>query len=67
MHNKIKTAAPYAMFFMVSFSACSAGIYNKDGNKLDLYGKVDARHVFSDNIAVDGENSYSRLGFKGVM
>lgn len=65
MHNKIKTAAPYAMFFMVSFSACSAGIYNKDGNKLDLYGKVDARHVFSDNIAEDGDNSYARLGFKG--
>lgn len=30
-------------------AANAAEIYNKDGNKLDLYGKVDARHSFSDN------------------
>ncbi|TKI06361.1 porin, partial [Martelella alba] len=43
----------------------AAEIYNKDGNKLDLYGSVRARHYFSDNTAIDGDNSYVRLGFKG--
>ncbi|KQN56814.1 MULTISPECIES: porin OmpC [unclassified Erwinia] len=43
----------------------AAEIYNKDGNKLDLYGKVDARHTFSDNAGDDGDASYVRFGFKG--
>ncbi|RXY39560.1 porin, partial [Klebsiella pneumoniae] len=28
-------------------AAHAAEIYNKDGNKLDLYGKVDGLHYFS--------------------
>ena len=43
----------------------AAEIYNKDGNKLDLYGSMRARHYFSDNTAIDGDASYVRLGFKG--
>ncbi|MEY6908467.1 porin OmpN [Escherichia coli] len=43
----------------------TAEVYNKDGNKLDLYGKVDGLHYFSDNSAKDGDQSYARLGFKG--
>jgi Outer membrane protein (porin) len=43
----------------------AAEIYNKDGNKLDLYGKVDGLHYFSDNNGADGDQSYVRLGFKG--
>ncbi|CCP06798.1 Outer membrane protein F [Erwinia amylovora MR1] len=46
-------------------AANAAEIYNKDGNKLDLYGKVDARHQFSDNSGEDGDESYVRFGFKG--
>ncbi len=46
-------------------AANAAEIYNKDGNKLDLYGKVDARHQFSDNKGEDGDKSYVRFGFKG--
>jgi len=46
-------------------AAHAAEIYNKDGNKLDLYGKVDGLHYFSDNNKVDGDQSYIRLGFKG--
>ncbi|MCP2005329.1 porin OmpC [Buttiauxella ferragutiae] len=46
-------------------SAHAAEVYNKDGNKLDLYGKVDARHVFSDDSGQDGDDTYIRLGFKG--
>ena len=46
-------------------AANAAEIYNKDGNKLDLYGKVDARHTFSDNTGDDGDQTYVRFGFKG--
>ncbi|EPH1778393.1 porin OmpC [Enterobacter sp. 04-C-01-SI_S15] len=46
-------------------AANAAEIYNKNGNKLDLYGKVDARHVMSKNKGVDGDATYVRLGFKG--
>lgn len=46
-------------------TAHAAEIYNKDGNKLDLYGKVEARHQFSDNAGDDGDQTYVRLGFKG--
>jgi len=46
-------------------AANAAEIYNKDGNKLDLYGKVDARHTFSDNASSDGDATYVRFGFKG--
>lgn len=43
----------------------TAEVYNKDGNKLDLYGKVDGLHYFSDNKSEDGDQTYVRLGFKG--
>ncbi|MBW7983158.1 porin OmpC [Enterobacillus tribolii] len=43
----------------------AAEIYNKDGNKLDLYGKVDGLHYFSDDAGKDGDQSYIRMGFKG--
>ncbi|WP_311791286.1 porin, partial [Pantoea sp. UBA5923] len=46
-------------------AANAAEVYNKDGNKLDLYGKVDARHQFSDSTGDDGDQSYVRFGFKG--
>ena len=45
--------------------AAHAEIYNKDGNKLDLYGKVDGLHYFSDDTSKDGDQTYMRLGFKG--
>lgn len=46
-------------------AANAAEIYNKDGNKLDLYGKVDGLHYFSDDDSADGDQTYMRLGFKG--
>lgn len=46
-------------------SAYAAEIYNKNGNKLDLYGKVDARHVMSKDKSADGDATYVRIGFKG--
>nr|MBA2816640.1 Porin OmpC [Candidatus Pantoea persica] len=46
-------------------SASAAEIYNKDGNKLDLFSKVDGLHYFSDNGGNYGDQSYLRFGFKG--
>ncbi|AUU08691.1 MULTISPECIES: porin OmpC [Serratia] len=46
-------------------AANAAEIYNKDGNKLDLYGKVDGLHYFSDDEGNDGDQTYVRFGFKG--
>ena len=46
-------------------AAHAAEIYNKDGNKLDLYGKVDGLHYFSSNSKNDGDQSYFQGGFKG--
>lgn len=34
---------------LVAGAANAAEIYNKNGNKLDLYGKVDGLRYFSDN------------------
>ncbi|MBS0880126.1 porin OmpF [Pantoea sp. JGM49] len=46
-------------------AANAAEIYNKDGNKLDLYGKAVGLHYFSDDSGSDGDQSYVRFGFKG--
>ncbi|XPE62216.1 porin [Shigella flexneri] len=32
---------------------------------MNLYGKVDGLHYFSDNKSEDGDQTYVRLGFKG--
>ncbi len=50
---------------LVAGAANAAEIYNKNGNKLDLYGKVDGLRYFSDNPDDDGDQTYARLGFKG--
>jgi outer membrane pore protein F len=46
-------------------AANAAEIYNKDGNKLDLYGKAVGLHYFSDDDSSDGDQTYVRFGFKG--
>ncbi|EFO5367726.1 porin OmpC [Escherichia coli] len=50
---------------LMAMSAQAAEIYNKDGNKLDLYGKVNAEHYFSSSASDDGDKTYARMGFKG--
>ncbi|MBJ3590124.1 porin OmpC [Salmonella enterica subsp. enterica serovar Saintpaul] len=62
---KRKVLALIVPALLAAGAANAAEIYNKDGNKLDLYGKVDARHVFSDDAGEDGDATYVRLGFKG--
>ncbi|KLU16230.1 MULTISPECIES: porin [Xenorhabdus] len=47
-------------------TANAAEIFNKDGNKLDFYGKVDVRHQIADKRSgEDGDDSYVRIGIKG--
>lgn len=62
---KSKALALLIPALLAAGAAHAAEVYNKDGNKLDLYGKVDGLHYFSDNSAKDGDQSYARLGFKG--
>ena len=52
---------------LVGISASQAAeIYNKDGNKLDLVGKINVAHPVSNDSSSDGDtSSYARLGFKG--
>ncbi|EHJ3658412.1 TPA: porin OmpC [Salmonella enterica subsp. enterica serovar Typhimurium] len=54
-----------AVTVMMAGMADAAEVYNKDGNKLDLYGKVDGLHYFSKDKDEDGDQSYVRFGFKG--
>lgn len=46
-------------------AANAAEVYNKDGNKLDIYGKAVGLHYFSHSDNSYGDQTYARLGFKG--
>ncbi|AUQ25904.1 porin [Dickeya zeae] len=48
--------------------ASAAEVYNNQGNKLDLYGKVRAGYYFGDKtngFKGNGDSTYARLGIKG--
>ncbi|EOU9510774.1 porin OmpC [Cronobacter dublinensis] len=62
---KRKVLALVVPALLIASAANAAEIYNKEGNKLDLFGKVDARHTFSDNPGDDGDGTYLEFGFKG--
>ena len=62
---KVKVLSLLVPALLVAGAANAAEIYNKDGNKLDLFGKVDGLHYFSDNKGDDGDQTYMRIGFKG--
>lgn len=62
---KRKVLAMLVPALLVAGAANAAEVYNKDGNKLDLYGKVVGLHYFSDDSGSDGDMSYARIGFKG--
>ncbi|WP_434131358.1 porin OmpC [Enterobacter cloacae] len=62
---KRKVLAILVPALLMAGAANAAEMYNKDGNKVDLYGKVDARHTFSDNPGDDGDETYVQVGFKG--
>ncbi|KTR92343.1 MULTISPECIES: porin [Pantoea] len=62
-----RTLLAAVMPLLLGFSVAQAAeIYNKDGNKLDLVGKINVSHLFSDDTTNDGDtSSYVRIGFKG--
>ena len=62
---KRKVLAILVPALLMAGAANAAEMYNKDGNKVDLYGKVDARHTFSDHAGDDGDETYVQIGFKG--
>ncbi|WP_173676914.1 porin, partial [Escherichia coli] len=62
---KRKVLAMLVPALLVAGAANATEVYNKDGNKLDFYGKVAGLHYFSDNSGADGDMSYARIGFKG--
>ena len=62
---KVKVLSLLVPALLVAGAANAAEIYNKDGNKLDLYGKIDGLHYFSDDKSVDGDQTYMRIGVKG--
>ncbi|ORM65510.1 porin OmpC [Pantoea rodasii] len=63
MKLNLKLCIASAMF--ASAFSQAAEIYNKDGNKLDLYGKVQGENYISSNDSLGGDQSYMRFGFKG--
>lgn len=52
--------------FIMCIPATAAEIYNKNGNKLDFYGKVDARYIFTSDSSSEGDNTIARIGFRGL-
>ena len=50
---------------LIPVASHAALIYDNDGNKLSLYGKVRAEHYISKSADNDGDQSYVRFGFKG--
>ena len=62
---KVKVLSLLVPALLVAGAANAAEIYNKDGNKLDLFGKVDGLHYFSDDKSAVGDQTYIRIGFKG--
>ncbi|CAK9884429.1 MAG: Outer membrane pore protein E [Candidatus Erwinia impunctatus] len=59
------TLAIVVSTLLLSTAAQAAEVYNKDGNKLDFYGRARGLHYFSDYAKQNGDQSYARLGFKG--
>ncbi|MFV0567895.1 MAG: porin OmpC [Citrobacter portucalensis] len=62
---KLKLVAVAVTSLLAAGAVNAAEVYNKDANKLDIYGTVHAQHYFSDDNGCDGDNTYARLGFKG--
>ncbi|WP_262070506.1 porin [Xenorhabdus bovienii] len=62
-HNAIAMAIPA---LLIAGTVNAAEIYNKDGNKIDLYGKADVQHYFAKSgNKKNGDSSVARLGIKG--
>lgn len=58
---KLRVLSLMVPALLVAGTAGAAEIYNKDGNKLDLYGKVDGLHYFSSNPAMMARTAISLI------
>ncbi len=64
MKRKILAAVIPAL--LAAATANAAEIYNKDGNKLDLYGKAVGRHVWTTTgDSKNADQTYAQIGLKG--
>ncbi|MBI6549026.1 porin [Xenorhabdus sp. VLS] len=61
-HNAIAMVLPV---LLITGAANAAEIFNKDGNKIDLYGKADVQRTFSKSDKQAGDGSVGRIGIKG--
>lgn len=52
---------------VVAGTATAAEVYNKDGNKLDLYGELSGTRYLSSNDSRNGDHSFVRYGFHGEI
>ncbi|OOC13541.1 porin [Dickeya dadantii] len=67
MKHLINTLTTSVLLFSTGLVS-AAEVYNKDGNKLDLYGKVRSAYYFGDktnSFKGNGDSTYARLGVKG--
>ncbi|WP_338883295.1 porin [Xenorhabdus sp. TH1] len=62
---KHNTLAMAISVLLITGAANAAEIYNKDGNKIDLYGKADVQRTFSKSDSQSGDGSVGRIGIKG--
>ncbi|MCD1127714.1 porin OmpC [Jinshanibacter sp. LJY008] len=62
---KRKILAVVVPALLVAGAANAAEVYNKDGNKLDVTGKIQGSHYFTDNKGNDGDKTYARFGLRG--
>ncbi|MDC9587776.1 porin [Xenorhabdus sp. XENO-10] len=60
--NTIAMAIPV---LLMAGAVNAAEIYNKDGNKIDLYGKADVQRTFSKSSSEAGDGSVGRIGIRG--
>ncbi len=61
-----KSTLAIVVSIIASASVHAAEVYNKNGNKLDVYGKVKAMHYMSDYDSKMAIKAYAFVfGFKG--
>ncbi|MDC9596000.1 porin [Xenorhabdus anantnagensis] len=60
--NTIAMAIPV---LLMAGAVNAAEIYNKEGNKIDLYGKADVQRTFSKSNSEAGDSSVGRIGIRG--
>lgn len=65
MKNLTVALSAVAASVFLATSSNAAEIYNKDANKVDLYGKAVGLRYFSSHKDQNGDQTYARLGFRG--